>query len=79
MKKTVAIFINSAKKEFLISLAKAFEEEYKFNTKLILRDYGVKKFVDKFYPNRNQDIVLTDINCSVSDVVSESIIFERGI
>jgi hypothetical protein len=77
MKKTVAIFINSEKKEFLISLAKAFEEEYKFNTKLILRDYGVKKFVDKFYPNRNQDIVLTDINCSVSDVVSESIIFEE--
>mgnify|MGYP006086789527 CR=1 FL=1 len=74
---TVAIFINSEKKEFLISLAKALEEEYKFKTRLILRDEGVKKFVNKFYPGRSQDIVLTNLKTPIKDVLLESLTIER--
>ena len=77
MNQTVAIFINSEEKELLLSLAIAFEKEYKFNTKLILRDKGVKKFVDKFYPNRSKDIVLTDISCELGNITSEASKIEK--
>lgn len=77
MKKTVAIFINSEKKEFLLSLAKVLEDEFNFNTKLLLRDSGVKKFVDQLCPDRANDIILSDINIPIDNVFQESKIIEE--
>ena len=72
MNKTVAIFVNSEQKGFLTSLAQVLEDEYCFSTRLILRDHEVKKTVDKILPNRSNDIVLSDIECLIDDVISES-------
>ena len=77
MKKNIAIFINSEQKGFLVSLAKVIEDEYGFSTRLILRDHEVKKTVDKILPNRNNDIVLSDISCSTDNVIFESCYFEN--
>jgi hypothetical protein len=76
MKKNIAIFINSEQKGFLVSLAKVIEDEYGFSTRLILRDYDVKRFVDKVLPGRNTDIVLSDIDFSVDSVISEALRIE---
>ncbi len=39
---------------------------------MILRDRGVKQVVDKILPNRSKDIVLSDMECLIDDIILES-------
>ena len=78
MKKIVGIFINAEQKGFLLSLASILEKKYDITTRLICRDMGVKKLVDNTFTDRSksQDIVLSNLEFEVSNIISESLAIE---
>lgn len=81
MTKTIAIFVNAEQKGFLLSLTKVLEEKYNFKTRLILRDQGVKKFIENVNldnsSSRKNDIILSDLHYEVSDSISEAVEIEK--
>jgi hypothetical protein len=79
MKERALIFIGSEQKGLLISFAKLLESRYGYEVCIIARDKYVKNLVDKLLPNREGDIVLSDIKFNVDnvDILHESLYIEK--